>query len=621
MLPEFGLFFLIVALLASLLQGATLLPAARPLTRSLAAAAWVQSLCVCLSFAILVGARLDSDFTVLNVLMHSNLSLPTLYKITGSWGNHEGSMLLWAMVLAGYGAAVALRAKDTLAQRAVAVQALICAGVLGFIIFTSNPFARVFPPAPDGEALNPLLQDVALAMHPPLLYLGYVGFSIVFSFAVAAMLEGKMAQGWAARVQPWAMLAWAFLTLGIGLGSWWAYRVLGWGGFWFWDPVENASLLPWLAGTALLHANTVLKKRGLLTGWVLLLAILTFGLSLLGTFLVRSGAITSVHSFANDPERGVFILLFMALVLGSALALYALRAGRMDTAQAERMLPLSREGMIVINNLFVLTACGTVLLGTLYPMLSEWLDGSRISVGPSFFNRTFLPLMAVPLLLAGLTPFMPWQKADAGKALKQARPALLAAAAAVLLVVAAVRQEMALGALGLGISAWLGVCSVQWIRARGGAGHAWPVFLGHVGAAVLLAGLTGTTLWKQEVEMPMGVGERVEIGGYTVTLAERNVLDTEEYGGLAARFTLEGRGALELAPEYRQYRIRQMATSIADIHTGLWYDLYAVIGETTPDGEKTAVRLYFRPLMTLFWAGFALMAAGGFMAAARRVMR
>ncbi|MBY0406268.1 MAG: heme lyase CcmF/NrfE family subunit, partial [Rickettsiales bacterium] len=503
MMPEFGVFFLIIALLAALLQAAYLLPVAllkRFLPLCLAPAAWVQAFSVCLSFLILVHLRLNSDFSVLNVVQHSNLNLPVLYKIVGSWGNHEGSMLLWVMVLAVFGACVAFRPLPSpgLQPLVVAVQAGLSAGVLLFILFTSNPFARVFPPTLDGEALNPLLQDMALAMHPPLLYLGYVGFSIVFSFACAALLLGRMDEHWARAAHPWIVVAWSFLTLGIGLGSWWAYRVLGWGGFWFWDPVENASLLPWLSGTALMHANVVLKKRGMLRSWVLLLSILTFGLSLMGTFLVRSGLLTSVHSFASDPARGSFILLYMLVVLGGALLLYALRGPRLVAAAPDGMLPVSREGMIVINNLFLLTACATVFLGTAYPIVLEWMDGSKLTVGPSFYNVTFLPLVAVPLFFAGLTPFLPWQRAEFSRVRRQLSAPFAGMGVAALLVLAAGMPRPVLSASGIGIAVWLAACSVQWLRKAQGRKGAWPVFLGHMGAALVVAGVTGAGLWAQE---------------------------------------------------------------------------------------------------------------------------
>jgi len=627
MMPEFGVFFLVVALLVACVQASFLLPVnvvKHSVAPCMAVASWVQAFMVCMAFVLLIHLRLNSDFSVMNVVLHSNQSLPTLFKIVGTWGNHEGSMLLWVLVMAAFGASVALRPLHDSALRllVVAVQSLLSVGVLLFILFTSNPFARVFPPMQDGEALNPLLQDLALAIHPPLLYLGYVGFSIVFSFAVAALLLGRMDEGWAKAVHPWILISWSALTLGIGLGSWWAYRVLGWGGFWFWDPVENASLLPWLSGTALMHSNVVLKKRGMLKSWVLLLAIITFGLSLMGTFLVRSGLLISVHSFASDPKRGLFILIYIVLVLGGALLLYGLRAGRLVGQEHDGMLPLSREGMIVINNLFLLTACATVFLGTVYPIIVEWMDGSKLTVGPPFYNVTFVPLMALPLVFAGLTPFMPWQRAELRKALKKARPAGLAMIAAFVLVVAMMAQATLLSALGCGLSAWLMVCSLQWLKATGGRAVVWPVFLGHFGAALVVAGVTGASLWMQEAELPMRKGEQVTVAGYRLTYEAQKQLAGPNYHGIGVDFTVEdpqGDMITTLTPEYRVYDIRKTASSIADIRSTLWYDLYAVIGESSADGLTTAVRIYFRPMMCVFWAGFIVMACGGLARLLRRV--
>jgi cytochrome c-type biogenesis protein CcmF len=627
MIAETGLVLLILALLASLLQAAFLLPVKSLkacLPPCLESAAWLQALCITLAFAMLVTLRLDSDFSVMNVAQHSNLTLPTLYKVVGTWGNHEGSMLLWVMVLAAFGATVALSPmpdEPELKKNIIATQAAISSGFLLFILCTSNPFARLFPPPPDGEALNPLLQDMALAIHPPLLYIGYVGFSIVFSFAVAALLRGELTPRWAALVHPWILASWSALTLGIGLGSWWAYRVLGWGGFWFWDPVENAALLPWLAGTALLHSNIVLKKRHMLKQWVLLLAIVTFALSLLGTFLVRSGVLISVHSFASDPARGAYILGYIVVVVGGALLLYAVRAARITSDGNEGMLPLSREGMIVINNLLLLTACATVFLGTTYPMVSEWLTGDRLTVGPPYFNTTFLPLIALSLVAAGLTPFMPWKKAELRKALRHTLPALWASLAAVAVALAAMRQDIAFSAAGAGLACWLGACSLHWVWKRGWSGGSLPVFLGHFGAAILVAGVTGAALSKLEVERGMAIGETLEIGGYRLTYESEEPLDNPDYSGRKATLVAQdntGATVTALAPEYRIYTIRQTASSIASIHSTLTHDLYAVIGESTPDGKRTAVRVYLNPLTGLIWLGCVLIAMGGIVGITRR---
>jgi cytochrome c-type biogenesis protein CcmF len=609
---EFGTFFLIIALLAALLQSAYFWPQAKaPVAVCLRPAAWLQSLAITLAFATLMVLRLNSDFSVVNVAQHSNLTLPLLYKIAGTWGNHEGSMLLFAWVLVFFGLLLAISREEN--RLAVAVQSLIGAGMLLFILFTSNPFERQFPPALDGEALNPILQDIALAMHPPLLYLGYVGFSIVYSLAVAALIRGKMDRGWAQSAHPWILAAWSALTLGIGLGSWWAYRELGWGGWWFWDPVENASLLPWLSGTALLHSNIVLKKRGLLAPWVALLAIITFGLSLLGTFLVRSGVLTSVHGFASDPERGLFILGYMVLVIGGALLLFALRAGRFSSK--EQMLPLSREGMIVINNLFLLTACATVLLGTVYPLLAEWFTDNRITVGPPYFNATFIPLMIIPLLFTGLALLMPWKRASFIDALTRAAPSLLAALAAAFLALSLAKSEIAFAAIGFTLAAWLAASSLQYLRTR--AAGAASVFLGHLGVAVMVAGITGVGLWKQESERMVANGDIVTIAGYRLAYEAQPFARAANYAVSRGKFTVSneaGRTLSVLTPEYRMYDIKQTATSEAAIYSIPLSDLYAVIGESSPDGSKVAARFYYVPMIHFIWLGFVLMALGGALA-------
>ena len=626
MAAELGLFFLIVAFLTACFQASFLAPRLQKFIEpSLAPAAWLQALCITLAFAVLVSLRLDSDFSVVVVAAHSNLALPLLYKIAGTWGNHEGSMLLWVMVLTAFGATLAFQPMPHLVdvkKTAIAVQSVLCAGFLLFILCTSNPFARQFPFPTDGEALNPILQDVALSIHPPLLYLGYVGFSLVFSLAVAALIQGKMTRQWAHIAHPWILGAWSALTIGIGLGSWWAYRVLGWGGFWFWDPVENASLMPWLCGTALLHSNIVLKKRGQLHSWVLLLSIITFAMSLLGTFLVRSGLLISVHSFASDPKRGFFILAYIVIVVGSALALYAFRSATVDEAETgDGMVPLSREGLIVINNMFLLSACATVLLGTLYPMLMEWWQDDRITVGAPYFNTTFLPLVTLPLLAAGLAPFMPWIRGDARQVFKKSQPALIASAAAGFIIIAATHGQAMLGALGLMLSVWLVVCSVQWIRKQGIGLASLPVFLGHIGAAIVIAGVTGASVWKEEAERGISVGDTIDIAGYHLMYDKQSFEETPNYHAKSGRLrVVNGAGSFiaNLTPEYRTYDIRKTSTSTASIHSTLLYDLYAVIGETSADGKRTAARIYYNPLVNLIWLGCLCMASGGITSLIRR---
>jgi cytochrome c-type biogenesis protein CcmF len=636
MTAELGVFLLAAACMTCLFQAAALLPFTHMqshIRRCLFPAAWLQSLCVTLAFALLIVLRLANDFSVANVAAHSNVHLPTLYKIVGAWGNHEGSMLLFIWVLAAYGLALAAQSplsrlrgrvregaengwERELIFRTIAIQSLLCASFLVFILFTSNPFTRLFPPAADGEALNPLLQDIALAMHPPLLYVGYVGFSLVFSLAVAALLVPSQApmQRWAQFAHPWILAAWSALTLGIGLGSWWAYRELGWGGWWAWDPVENASLLPWLSGTALLHANIVLKKRGLLGQWVILLAIVTFGLSLLGTFLVRSGALTSVHSFATDPMRGMLILGYMAAMIGGALLLFALRGGR--RASVEKVLPLSREGMVVINNMFVLSACATVLLGTIYPLLIEWANGSKLTVGPAFFNATFLPLMALPLLFAGLAPLMPWKNASMRQALFKAQSALLAACAAMLLVLAVAKTKLVFAAMGFGLAAWLAASSLQWLLGARGKGRA-AVFAGHLGVAILVAGITGAGLWKVEVEKSLAVGEKIDVARFTVLYEKTMQEHSPNYDARIGYFSLhdaQGKKIATLMPEFRRYNIGGTSTSEAALYSTVFYDVYGVIGDASVDGIYTSARFYYIPLIGFIWLGCAMIGTSGVIA-------
>ena len=675
MIAELGLALIILALTVSLAQACLLaVPASPSLLPFSRRAAWLQFLCLSGAFIALVALRLRSDFSVANVAEHSSLSLPILYKITGSWGNHEGSMLLWVWVLAlfgwllsrglppssspfqgeGRGEGTAYRGSQTtlpwggenplpgplpgkergyadapLILRALCVQSLLAAGFLIFILLTSNPFQRLFPPPPDGQTLNPLLQDIGLAIHPPLLYLGYVGFSLVFSLAAAALIAGEMNLGWARLAQRWIMLAWSFLTLGIGLGSWWAYRELGWGGFWFWDPVENASLLPWLAGTALLHSNLTHLRRGILKHWTLLLAILTFGLSLLGTFLVRSGLLTSVHSFASDPERGYFILSYMALAIGGGLALFAFRAGRIRSNGVA--LPISREGMILVNNLFLLTACATVLLGTLYPLLAEALSQPRITVGAPYFNLTFLPIMTIPALLAGVAPLLAWRRGRLSVTLTRLRPAMLAALTACLLILAFSQRNRLIAAGSLTLATWLAAATLLYLKEKIHGhparllhlpGTVWSVTLAHFGFALLIAGVGGVTAWQEERELLVNPGDQFTLGGYSFAYGGETAAEEPQYSFTRGLFTVSdgsGRPVTLLAPELRHYGKRGMQTSETAIYSRPWGDIYTVIGEQGEHGR--AARVYIKPLINCIWAGFCLMALGGLVSLRSRFPR
>jgi c-type cytochrome biogenesis protein CcmF len=524
MVAEFGHIALILALALALVQGILpLIGAARgiPAWMALApTAAMGQAVLVAFAFGCLTYAYVTSDFSVLNVAENSHTLKPMLYKVSGVWGNHEGSLLLWILILVIFGAAVAVFGRNlpaTLKARVLSIQGLIGVGFLAFILFTSNPFARILPPPLEGRGLNPLLQDPGLAFHPPFLYLGYVGFSVAFSFAVAALIEGRVDPAWARWVRPWTLAAWCFLTVGIALGSWWAYYELGWGGWWFWDPVENASFMPWLAGTALLHSAVVVEKRETLKSWTILLAILTFSLSLLGTFLVRSGVINSVHAFATDPTRGVFILIFLGVVVGGSLTLYALRAPVLQAVGV--FAPVSREGALVLNNLLLAVATAAVLLGTLYPMAVDALLGAKVSVGPQYFNTVFIPLMTPLLAAMAIGPLLAWKRGDVGAALRRLWPAALATVIALALGLWLLHGRDALALLGLALGAWLGIGTLcEWAlriklfaaplsetlnRARHLPRAAWGMTVAHLGMALMVLGITVSSVWQVEVQQVM----------------------------------------------------------------------------------------------------------------------
>ena len=612
MTAEFGISCLILATLVATFQSFYLFGKTSFKVACMPQAALLQALLVSLALASLVILRVESDFSIQNVAQNSNLHLPILYKIVGTWGNHEGSMLLWLWVLSIFGNMIAISQNIDTALRnmAVAVQSILALGVMIFILLTSNPFARIFPPLTDGKTLNPLLQDIGLALHPPLLYLGYVGFSIVFSLAVASLLTGIRGRQWAHIVHPWILAAWSALTIGIGLGSWWAYRELGWGGWWFWDPVENASLLPWLSGTALLHANIVLKKRGLLGQWVCVLSIMTFALSMIGTFLVRSGALTSVHSFASDPARGLFILAYIICTVGGALVLFAMRG---NTVKSEEVAsPKSREGLIILNNLFLITACMSVLLGTLYPLFSEWLHGNKLTIGAPYFNLTFIPLMVLPIFFAGLAPYLPWKKADFFKSMHAAKPAILSCVTAIFVLFAIIKTHFLYGILGFGLAIWLLFASINLLLTRNLRANL-PVAIAHAGVAVLVAGITGSGLWKTEQEKWLRTGDTLQTGSYALTLENKSAYEDNNYTADQSIFRLEYEGKLldRLIPEYRNYRISNARTSEAALYPHFGGDVYAVTGETSKDGTAVATRLYHIPMIHFIWAGFVLMALGG----------
>ena len=634
MIPELGHFALILALAVALVQGTLpLVGASRGDLRLMAlgrTAALTQAFLVLLAFGALTQAYVTSDFSVLNVVDNSHSAKPLLYKISGVWGNHEGSMLLWALILALFGAAVAIfgnNLPDTLRSRVLAIQALIGVGFLAFLLFTSNPFQRVFPAPPDGNGLNPLLQDPGLAFHPPLLYLGYVGFSVTYAFAVAALLEGRVDAAWARWVRPWALAAWCFLTLGIALGSWWAYYILGWGGFWFWDPVENASLMPWLAGTALLHSAIVVEKRDALKSWTVLLALLAFSLSLLGTFLVRSGVLTSVHAFAQDPARGMFILAFLLFVTGGGLALYAWRAPQLQGGGLFQ--PVSREGALILNNLLLCTLAATVLLGTLYPLFLDLLTGNKVSVGPPFFNATFVPLCAPLFAALCVGPFLGWKRAELWPALMRLRLALVVSLAAALVALTMIDSRSTLAALAFGFGVWLIVGSLASLtdRVRSGTLRTLPrstlgMVISHAALGVVVLGSVATSSWNTELMHTMKPGDRIDFAGYSVQLERMDEVRGPNY--IAERATLAvsvgGKPYTVLQPERRLFTVQRRQVAETAIQTNLLRDFYATLGEGSPE-QGWVIRLYLNPLAPWIWLGAALCALGGFVSLSDRRLR
>jgi cytochrome c-type biogenesis protein CcmF len=641
-LVEAGHFALALALGLSLIQFLVPLWGARANDPVLMAVAPASALavfaCIAFSFLALTFAYLNSDFSVLNVVQNSHSAKPLVYKISGVWGNHEGSMLLWVLILALFGAVVAMSRNSVpmrLQANTLAVQAAVTIAFLLFILTTSNPFTRVVPAPLEGQDLNPLLQDPGLAIHPPLLYIGYVGFSISFAFACAALIDGRIDAVWARIVRPWTLGAWAFLTLGIAMGSYWAYYELGWGGWWFWDPVENASLMPWLAGTALLHSTVVMEKRDALKVWTILLAILTFSLSLLGTFLVRSGVLTSVHSFAVDPERGTFILAILILFIGGSLALFAWRAPMLK--QGGLFAPVSREGALVVNNLFLATACATVFIGTLYPLALEVLMAEKISVGAPFFNFTFLPLIVPLLLLLPLGQTLAWKRGNfLGTAQRLYAVFGISLLATVVLFAFSYGGPVA-APLGIGLGVYLVLGSINeivtrswskgtplavaWRKARGLPRSAWGTALAHAGVGLTVIGIAATA-WGVEALGTLKVGERLKGGDYEVRLEQVIPRVEANYREDAAVLTVlkSGREIGTLETMKRLYVTRGMPTTEAGILTIGLGQVYASIGDAQPDGS-VGIRLFYKPLVLLIWIGSLVMAIGGGLSLTDRRLR
>jgi cytochrome c-type biogenesis protein CcmF len=641
MIPELGNFSLMLALCLALVQGSLPLAGsfrgnARWMALARPAAAG-QFVFMSIAFACLIYSFINNDFSVTNVASNSNSTLPVYYRIAASWGSHEGSILLWTWMLVMWTFAVAMFSRqlpDETVARVLGVMGLISMGFLLFMLFTSNPFDRLLPGAVDGRDLNPLLQDFGMIIHPPLLYMGYVGFSVAFSFAIAALMGGKLDAAWARWSRPWTLVAWMFLTLGIFMGSFWAYYELGWGGWWFWDAVENASFMPWLVGTALIHSLAVTEKRGSFKSWTVLLAIVAFSLSLLGTFLVRSGVLTSVHAFATDPERGLFILIFLAIVIGGSLTLFAWRAPTIGLGGKFSM--FSRESTLLVNNVLLLAATGTVLLGTLYPLFLDALNLGKISVGPPYFDAVFLPLMVPVLLLMAVGPFVRWKDASIKDVMYRLRwialATLVLAVAAVLLL-----ASSPLVILGLTCAAWilLGTASHLLQRLQHAATGTpilkrittqprsfWGMIVAHAGIAIFVIGVTLVKGTETANEVSMRIGDTTTAGGYTFKLTDLKEVKGPNY--IAERGTFEVTDGDEIIatmkPEKRLYTVQKMPMTEAAINRSFTHDLYVSMGEAGGDGAWI-VRVQHKPFISWIWAGCLIIAFGGFLAASDRRYR
>jgi cytochrome c-type biogenesis protein CcmF len=632
MIPEIGQFALILALAVGLVLA--VLPqigAARGIPQLIAVAkpaAQVQFLFVLIAFGCLGYSFINNDFSVLNVATNSNSQLPLHYRLAATWGSHEGSLLLWTFMLTIWMVAVTLFSKhlpEEVVARVLAIMASISIGFLLFMLLTSNPFQRLIPAAADGRDLNPLLQDPAMVAHPPMLYMGYVGFSVVFAFAIAALIGGRLDATWARWSRPWTTVAWVFLTCGIALGSFWAYYELGWGGWWFWDPVENASFMPWLVGTALIHSLAVTEKRGGFKSWTVLMAIAAFSLSLLGTFLVRSGVLTSVHAFATDPKRGVFILAFLTAVIGGSLALYAWRAKQVGLGA--KFDPISRESFLLTNNVLLIVAAGSVLLGTLYPLFMDALNLGKMSVGPPYFNSVFVPLMAPAMFLIGVGPIARWKQAKLPEIAVRLRWAFVVS------LISAVAIPFLLGgwqwraSLGMLLAVWIVATVIQNIRTRIRSGSSelnlverikapsrgfYGMHLAHLGVAAFVAGVTVVTGYQTEKDVRMNIGEVVNAGGYEVRLDNVTQLRGPNYQAVRADMQVSKNGSFVamLHPEKRAFNTAQSVTSEAAIDRSIFRDIYVSLGDQAEGGGWT-VRVYHKPLVNWIWGGALLMAIGG----------
>jgi cytochrome c-type biogenesis protein CcmF len=638
MIPEIGHFSLILALFVALAMGVLSvvggqqgrgdwMALARPGAQAL-------FLLTAFSFACLTYAFYTNDFSVSYVAQHSNSKLPGIYRIAGVWGGHEGSLLLWLMMLSSWMLAVSIFSRqlpDAMVSRVLGILGLVAVGFLLFMLITSNPFLRLSDIPADGRDLNPLLQDPGLVFHPPMLYMGYVGMAVPFAFAIAALLNGRLDAAWARWSRPWATAAWIFLTLGIALGSWWAYYELGWGGWWFWDPVENASFLPWLVGTALIHSLAVTEKRGLFRNWTIVLAITAFSMSLLGTFLVRSGVLTSVHAFATDPKRGVFILLFLSVVVGGSFTLFALRAGKVRSGGAFAL--VSRETFLLINNVLITTAAATVLLGTLYPLIVDALNLGKLSVGPPYFNAVFAPIMVPVLLFMVIGSYARWKNDSVAELTKKLRPVAIVSVLLGCTAPLLAGAWSALAALGLTLAFWIVLGSalqiyrqlkdtVNW---KSTPVSFWGMHVAHIGIAVCVVGITMVKGYETEKDVRMVIGDTVSVGGYTFRLTGIRAEPGPNYKADVGDVELirDGRVLKILHPEKRIYLSSTMPMTEAAIDTSLIRDVYVSLGERLEGGDKPAwaMRVYHKPFITWIWGGCLLMALGGAMAALDRRYR
>ena len=640
MIAELGHFALSLALAVALIQTIVPLVGAHkgwPGWMAVAdPAASVQFLLVGFAFAALTYSFVVSDFSVSLVVSNSHTLKPMIYKISGVWGNHEGSLLLWVLILALFGACASwfgAGLPPSLKARVIAVQGSIGVAFLMFMIFTSNPFTRMPVPPMDGQDLNPLLQDPGLAFHPPFLYLGYVGLSMAFSFAVAALIEGRVDAAWGRWVRPWTLAAWVFLTIGIALGSWWAYYELGWGGFWFWDPVENASFMPWLIAAALLHSAIVVEKREVLKSWTILLAILAFGFSLIGTFIVRSGIITSVHAFANDPERGVFILLIFAFFVGGALTLYAARASAMEAKGV--FSTISRESALVMNNVLLAVSSFVVFIGTIWPLVAEMLWDRKLSVGPPFFDAAFTPFVVALAILLPFGSMLAWKRAQPGRTIRSLWGVLVLAVAAGALAWSMQTGRSALGPIGLALGLWVvaGAALDLWQRTgRDAIGVRlgrltrlpradWGKATAHAGLGITIFAVAGLTAWQVEDIRTVRIGETYQVAGYPITLDDVRQVQGPNYESTMGFLTVQdGSNRFVLTPEKRVYPAAGMPTTEASIDYGFWRDVYLVVGDPQADGSWT-IRTYIKPFANWLWAGCIIMSLGGLISLSDRRYR